>query len=132
MRPILIVENDSLCAKAVEQTFNDLNIKVPLVKMTDAEKALAYLTQESNNMPRLILLCLDAPVEFLSLVKSDKVFRTIPVVILTTSANQDFIAQSFSYCAAGYIIKPGEYEHLLNETKVIIQYWTLCEFPEGK
>jgi CheY-like chemotaxis protein len=133
LRPILLVENDPVQAKAVKHAFKALEVRCPCVHFTDGNDALAHLRHQNGEKPWLILLSLDisgmAGSEFLGAVKSDKVLKTIPVVLLTASSLQDDIAQSFELGAAGYIVKTSEYEGLLETIKTIAQYWNLCQRP---
>lgn len=132
-RPILLVENDPVQAKTVERAFEALNVRIPCIHFTDGNDALVHLRHQNREKPWLILLNLDLPgitgVEFLEAVKSDETLKTIPVVLLTASSQQDDIARSFELGAAGYMIKTSEYEGLLETIKTIAQYWNLCERP---
>ena len=132
-RPILLVENDPVQAKAVERAFEVLGVRSPCVHSTDCKEALVHLRHQNGEKPWLILLSLDLPgmrgVEFLEAVKSDEVLKTIPIILLNTSSHQDDIAQSFELGAAGYMIKTSEYEGLLETIRTIVQYWSLCERP---
>ncbi len=133
LRPILLVENDPVQAKAIERAFEALEVRCPCVHSADGKEALVYLRHQNEEKPWLILLSLDLPgmtgVEFLEVVKSDEVLKTIPVVLLTTSSHQNDITQSFELGAAGYMIKTSEYEGLLETLRTIAQYWSLCERP---
>jgi len=132
-RPILLVENDHVQAKAVERAFGALEIRSPCVHFTDGDDALVHLRHQNGEKPWLILLNLDLPgmtgAEFLETVKSDEALKTIPVVLLTASSHQNDITRSFELGAAGYMIKTSEYEGLLETIKTIAQYWNLCERP---
>lgn len=132
-RPILLVENDPVQAKAVERAFGAHGVRSSCVNFADGNDALVHLRHQNGEKPWLILLNLDLPgmtgVEFLEAVKSDEVLKTIPVVLLTASSHQDDIARSFELGAAGYMIKIPEYEGLLETVKTIAQYWNLCEKP---
>jgi CheY-like chemotaxis protein len=132
-RPILLVENDLVYAKAVERAFEALEIRSPCVHFTDGNDALVHLRHQNGDKPWLILLNLDLPgmtgVKFLEIVKSDEVLKTIPVVLLTESSHLNDITRSFELGAAGYMIKTSEHEGLLETIKTIAQYWNLCERP---
>ncbi|MHC4226736.1 MAG: response regulator [Planctomycetota bacterium] len=132
-RPILLVENDPVQAKAVERAFEALEVRCPYVHSTDGEEALVHLRHKKGEKPWLILLSLDLPgmtgVEFLEVVKSDEVLKMIPVVLLTASSHQDDITRSFELGAAGYMIKTSEHEGLLETIRTIVQYWSFCERP---
>ena len=132
-RPILLVENDVVQAKAVERAFKALEVRCPCIHSTGGKEALVHLRQQNGEKPWLILLSLDLPgitgVEFLEAVKSDKALKIIPVVLLTASSHQDDIIRSFELGAAGYMVKTTEYEGLLETIRTIAQYWDLCESP---
>jgi len=132
-RPILLVENDLVQAKAVEHAFEALETKSPCVHFADGNEALVHLQHQNGEKPWLILLNLDLSgmtgAEFLETIKSDKALKTIPVVLLTESSHQNDITRSFELGAAGYMIKKPEYEGLLETIKTVAQYWNLCESP---
>ena len=132
-KPILLVENDPVQAKAVERAFEALEVRCPCVHSTGGKEALVQLRRQNREKPWLILLSLDLQgmtgVEFLEAVKSDERLKTIPVVLLTESSHKDDITKSFELGAAGYMIKNAEYEGLLETIRTIVQYWRLCERP---
>ena len=132
-KPILLVENDPVQAKAVERAFEALEVRCPCVHSTGGKEALVHLRQQNREKPWLILLSLDLKgmtgVEFLEAVKSDERLKTIPVVLLTESSHKDDITKSFELGAAGYMIKNAENEGLLETIRTIVQYWRLCEKP---
>lgn len=132
-RSILLVGNNPLEARIIERAFMDLKVTGSLVHSIDGEGALVHLRNQNETRPWLILLNLDLPkmtgLRFLETIKSDKVFKMIPVVILSTSVSQDIVTQSFELGAAGYIIKSLEHQQLIETLETIVRYWTLCERP---
>jgi CheY-like chemotaxis protein len=133
LKPVLLVEDDSVDAMTVKRAFKDLDVKNPLVHVTNGEKALAYLTNTENPEPCVILLDLNMPkmngIEFLKVAKADARLKCIPVVVLTTSrADQDKF-DSFDQSVAGYIVKPAGYKGFLNAIRILDLYWTLSEVP---
>ena len=68
---------------------------------------------------------------FLKIVKADDTLRRIPVVVLTTSSNDQDMVESFNLSVAGYIIKPVDYKNFIEAMKTIDMYWTLSELPDG-
>jgi len=135
-KPILLVEDDSVDVMTVKRALKDLNITNTLVHLVNGEEALEYLRNDGNNEPGIILLDLNMPkmngIEFLEVVKADKTLKKIPVVVLTTSKNERDILESFELSAAGYIVKPADYKKFVETIRVINQYWTLSEIPDGK
>lgn len=134
-RPVLLVEDDALDVMTVRRAFRDLKVTNPLVHAVDGEEALALLRRETDPRPCLILLDLNMPrmngIEFLALVKTDPALKKIPVVVLTTSAEEPDILASFRQSVAGYIIKPIDYRKFVDAVRTIDLYWTLSEIPNG-
>jgi len=135
-KPILLVEDDSVDAMTVKRAFKDLKVLNSLVHTTNGEEALAYLRDESNKKPCVILLDLNMPkmngIEFLKIVKADDALKKIPVVVLTTSKEESDIVDSFKLSVAGYIVKPVDYKKFVEAIRAIELYWTLSELPDGE
>jgi len=133
-KPVLLVEDDSIDAMTVQRAFRDLNVANPLKRATNGEEALAYLQNDANDKPCVILLDLNMPkmngAEFLRIAKANPVLRKIPVVVLTTSSEERDVVESFRLSVAGYIIKPVDYRNFVEAVRTIDVYWTLSELPE--
>ena len=71
----------------------------------------------------------DNGIEFLKIVKADKVLKKIPVIVLTTSSQQRDIVESFKLSIAGYIVKSVDYSKFTQAISTINMYWTLSELP---
>ena len=63
-------------------------------------------------------------------VKKDERLKRIPVVVLTTSKEEQDKADSFGLGIAGYMIKPVDYKQFVDVVKTIHLYWTLSELAE--
>jgi CheY-like chemotaxis protein len=135
-KPILLVEDDSVDAMTVKRALKDLNVTNPLVHTLNGEEALDHLRDKSNSNPCVILLDLNMPkmngVEFLKVVKADDVLKSIPVVVFTTSQEEQDVTESFNLSAAGYIVKPADYKKFVEAIKAVNLYWTLSEVPNGE
>jgi len=114
LKPILHVEDDNVDVMTVKRALKELKVTNPLVNTVNGEEALKYLRGEANNKPCLILLDLNMPkmngIEFLEVVKTDDSLKTIPVVVLTTSEEQQDVTESFRLGAAGYMVKAVDYK----------------------
>ena len=136
LKPILLVEDDSVDAMTVKRAFKDLNVTNLLVHTLNGEEALNHLRAESNGNPCVILLDLNMPkmngIEFLKVAKADDVLKSIPVVVLTTSQEEQDVVESFKLSAAGYIVKPVDYKKFVEAMRTIDIYWTLSELPNGE
>jgi CheY-like chemotaxis protein len=138
--PILLVDDDQVDVMTVQRAFKRNNILDPLFVVGNGREALDFLNHqgpysdpEKFPRPGIILLDLNMPVmngiEFLKVVKVDEKLRKIPVIVLTTSKEENDRVESFNLSVAGYIIKPVEFEKFVEAIRVLNLYWTLSELP---
>ena len=132
-KPILLVEDDRVDAMTVQRALKELKVMNQLDIAGDGEEALAFLRDPENERPCIILLDLNMPrmngIEFLEVIKQDQALKRIPVVVLTTSAEEQDKVDSFSLGVAGYMVKPVDYEQFVEVVRTIDLYWTLSELP---
>jgi CheY-like chemotaxis protein len=132
-RPILLVDDDNTEMMSVKRALEELDVPNELVHHLDGENALNYLRENIHKSPCVILLDLNMPKmngkDFLATIKADVGLRQIPVIVLTASNNENEMAKCFELCAAGYIVKPANYDEFLNAVKTLDAYWTLSELP---
>jgi CheY-like chemotaxis protein len=129
--PLLLVEDDRVDAMTVVRALKQVGASNPLHHVTDGEFALEFLRNPENPRPGLILLDLNMPrmngIEFLSVAKHDPALRAIPVVVLTTSQEEKDRLASFDLSAAGYMMKPVDYEQFVEVMRVVRDYWLRSE-----
>ena len=134
-KPILLIEDDNVDVMTVERVFRDLKIANQLVSTSNGEQALEYLRSNGNKKPCVILLDLNMPkmngTEFLKIIKTDESLKKIPVVVLTTSSQQQDVIESFDLGAAGYMVKSVDYGKFVETIRTINLYWTLSELPSN-
>jgi CheY-like chemotaxis protein len=132
-KPILLVEDDLVDMMSVTRALKQIHVTNKIVHRENGEDGLNYLEDETNDKPCIILLDLNMPImngiEFLEAVKSDDRFRRIPVVVLTTSDEQQDKVNSFNFGVAGYMAKPVDYWQFVEVIRSIDAYWTLSEMP---
>ncbi|MBW2647390.1 MAG: response regulator [Deltaproteobacteria bacterium] len=133
LRPILLVEDDSVDIMTVQHAFKDLRIGNQLETAENGEEALEWLKDTNNERPCIILLDLNMPrmngIEFLRVVKQDESLKMIPIVVLTTSREEQDKVESFKLGAAGYMMKPVDYQQFVEVVRTIDLYWTVSELP---
>ncbi|ARP81881.1 two-component system response regulator [Bordetella genomosp. 9] len=131
--PILLVEDDTVDAMTVKRALKEINVANPLVRRENGEEAIEYLRDAGNERPCIILLDLNMPVmngiEFLHVIKADEQLRRLPVIVLTTSEEQQDKINSFNMSVAGYIAKPVDYRQFVGVMRSIDLYWTISELP---
>ncbi|NTU74142.1 response regulator [Candidatus Roizmanbacteria bacterium] len=129
--PILLVEDDRVDAMTVGRAFKEIGVKNRLDVVNNGEEALKYLRNEENDKPALILLDINMPkmngIEFMRALKEDQRLRRIPVVVLTTSREDQDRIETFDLGAAGYMIKPVDYNQFVETVRAIDLYWTISE-----
>jgi CheY-like chemotaxis protein len=130
---ILLVEDDEIDVMTVKRALKQLEVKNPLHRAENGEAALAYLQDSSRALPGIIIMDVNMPrmngIELLGVLKSDERFKKIPVIMLTTSKDDEDRIGSFNLSAAGYMIKPVDYDKFVRMMDAIRSYWTASELP---
>ncbi len=133
-KPILLVEDDKVDAMTVTRALKEINVTNRLDITNNGEEALAFLRNPEHEKPGIILLDLNMPkmngIEFLKVAKNDADLKKIPVVVLTTSKEEQDKVDSFNLGVAGYMIKPVDYLQFVEVVRTIDLYWTLSELPD--
>lgn len=135
-RAILLVEDDRVDAMAVERALKELKVANAIVHFDNSEDALSYLHTDHQVAPVLILLDINMPgmtgIELLRQIKTTcpANIKRVPVVMLTTSQEQQDKLSSFSLGVAGYMPKPVDYRRFVDVMRTIDDYWTLSETPD--
>ncbi len=132
-RAILLVEDDQVDVMTVKRALKELKVANPIDVTGNGEEALDFLSDKNNIEPSIILLDLNMPkmngIEFLKIVKQDNGLRKIPVIVLTTSKEEQDRIESFNLGVAGYMVKPVDYLQFVEVIRTIHLYWTLSELP---
>lgn len=131
---ILLVEDDAVDVMNVQRAFQRAHIRNPLFVASDGEEALELLRRSSiPHGRRLVLLDLNLPrmngIEFLKELRGDPALRTIPVVVLTTSADDRDKTAAFDLHVAGYLLKPVGLKSFVELMAVVDRYWSRAEMP---
>jgi len=135
---ILMVEDSPTDAGLAIEAFKESKVLNHLAHVTDGTDAIAYLRRQGPYAdaprPDLILLDLNLPTkdgrEVLSEIKSDPDLRDIPVVVLTTSDDEQDILKSYELHANCYITKPVDFEKFISIVRHIETFWfTVVTLP---
>jgi CheY-like chemotaxis protein len=137
MLNILLVEDDEVDVMAVRRAFKKGNIINPLYVAGNGLEALTMLRGEPGQPPvvplerRIVLLDLNMPkmsgLEFLQELRADSTIRHIPVIMLTTSNEEQDRIQAYDLNVAGYILKPVTFSTFVELMIALNKYWALCE-----
>jgi len=129
----MLVDDDALEHHKLKYTLNDSEIKLDIVSAYNGEEALDYLNAHKYNLPAIIILDLNMPkmngIEFLEAIKPNEIWAQIPIVVLTTSKDQQDKLATFSKGISGYMVKPVDYPQFKEMIATIKDYWNLSEHP---
>src|ERR1700728_1467838 len=128
---VLLVEDSPGDVRLTREALKDAKVHINLHVAPDGAEAMAFLKREGKyaNVPRpdLILLDLNLPKkdgrEVLAEIKESDALKSIPVVVLTTSASEADILRSYRLHANCYITKPVGLQGFLTVVKSIDSFW---------
>lgn len=129
---LMIVEDSQEDYYAMTRILKRKAFDYPVAHLDDGDAVVAHFknvqSEEHNtSIPALILLDLNLPGtdgrEILQMLKSQESTSTIPIVIMTTSANPQDISYCYAQGADGYFVKPVDFERLQHGLTTIIDYW---------
>ena len=131
---ILLVEDDEVDVMNVRRAFERNNVSNPLYVAGNGIEALEML--RDGRVPserRLILLDLNMPkmngIEFLQSLRADPELSNAPVVVLTTSNDDQDKIDAYNLNVAGYLLKPVTFSNFCERMATLNKYWTLVEMP---
>jgi two-component system, chemotaxis family, response regulator Rcp1 len=128
---ILLVEDSPGDIRLIQEAFKESGFSNHLNIARDGEEALSFLRKEGiyadSPRPAFILLDLNLPRkngrEVLAEIKMEKAFRQIPVVILSTSTNEEDVLNAYDLHANCYIPKPLDMDNLVKLGKSLEEFW---------
>lgn len=130
-KSILLVEDDpdeeSLTLRALRQP--EVNAEVAVVR--DGAEALQYLcgpeSVRAPSLPRLVVLDLKLPrvdgFDVISALRSDQRTRLLPVVVFSSSSNEEDVHRCYALGANGYVSKPAAAEQYRQAVARLARYW---------
>jgi CheY-like chemotaxis protein len=131
---VVLVEDDAIDVMNVRRAFDRGKIANPLYVAGDGIEALEML--RSHAIPkerRIILLDINLPrmngIELLQEIRKDPILRPTPVVILTTSNDDQDKFKAYDLNVAGYLLKPVTFVSFVEIMAALNRYWTVVELP---
>ena len=133
-RAILLVEDNPRDEALTLRALKKNNIVNEVVVARDGVEALDYLFgtgghagRDLSAMPQLVLLDLKLPkidgLQVLQKIRSDERTRRLPVVIFTSSNEEEDLIKSYNLGANSYVRKPVDFEQFLEATRQLGMYW---------
>jgi two-component system response regulator len=139
-RIILLVEDNPSDVGLTQRALTRSHLANELVVTEDGQEALDYLfgsgkyaDRDASELPALVLLDLKLPrvdgLEVLRRIRADERSRRLPVVIMTTSKEEQDVAQSYDLGANSYIRKPVDFKQFIESVEHLGLYWLVLNEP---
>lgn len=134
-QPLLLVEDNPMDLELTLHALASRKLINPIEVARDGEEALAYIGQWENGSPVPVVILLDlklpkvSGLEVLEVIKNHPTFKTIPVVILTTSSETSDIERAYKLGANSYIVKPVDFDKFMEVARQIELYWSVINKP---
>jgi len=129
---ILIAEDDADDRFLLQSAFEENGYKDKLHFVENGLELIDYLNsltdiEDEAKMPRFIMLDLNMPKkdgrEVLKEIKSNPHFKKIPVIIFSTTNNEQEMKRCYELGANSYITKPNSFENLIKTVATLRSYW---------
>ena len=140
---ILLVEDNPGDVELTLHAFKRANLVNLIHVVRDGAEALDFLwhsgpysDRHADDNPKVILLDLKLPkvdgLEVLKRIKADPGKAPIPVVVLTSSAEERDIVESYRLGVNSYIVKPVDFEQFTESVRTLGMYWLLINHPPAQ
>ncbi|OAM52066.1 two-component system response regulator [Methylovorus sp. MM2] len=138
---ILLAEDSPTDAEMTMRALKKIGLTNEVVWVKDGQEVLDYIfrvgdyANRSKKEPKLILLDLKMPkidgIEVLQRLKASDTAKMIPIVMLTSSAEEQDIVRSYALGVNSYLVKPVEFDKFVEEVSKVGCYWTILnKIPE--
>ncbi len=136
--PILLVEDNPQDVELTLRAFRKRKLSNPVHVARDGEEALDYIHRRGRfagdaPIPGVVLLDIRLPkvdgIEVLRQMRAHGAYRTVPVVMLTTSKDDTDIRRCYELGVNSYIVKPVDFDKFLGVVEQIDLYWMLTNVP---
>lgn len=139
IKRILLVEDNANDAELTLTALAENNFANEVDVVRDGEEALEYLfrrgryAERRTQNPAVVLLDLKLPkidgLEVLEQVKSDERLRTVPIVMLTSSREEQDLVRSYNLGVNAYVVKPVEFGEFMSALKELGFFWAVINQP---
>lgn len=137
---ILLVEDNMNDAELVIRALRKVNLANHLVHVKDGAEALDFIfatgdyeLREAKNTPKVILLDIKMPkvdgIEVLTQIKSNELTKTIPVVIMTSSKEEQDVIKTYALGVNSFVVKPVDFKDFAKAVSDLGMYWVLINQP---
>lgn len=135
LKRIVLAEDNANDVELTMSALRENNVANEVVVVRDGAEALDYLykrngyTDRPGNNPALLLLDLKMPkidgIEVLRQVKTDPALKTIPVVVLTSSREEEDLLRTYDLGVNAYVVKPVDFHEFVDAVKMLGGFWAV-------
>jgi|SRR5882672_1867938 len=139
LRPVLLAEDNLNDVELVLAALKRNNLANEVIVVRDGAEALDYLHRRGKfhsrgpGLPIVLLLDLKMPkvdgLEVLRDMKSDEALRVVPVVMLTSSREEEDLVRSYELGVNAYVVKPVGFQQFAEAIKQIGMFWAVINEP---
>ncbi|MDD4992020.1 MAG: response regulator [Paludibacter sp.] len=140
VKTILLVEDNPMDVELTLEALGENNLANRVVVANDGVEALEYLRCEGKyahrnpENPAVVLLDIKMPrmdgKELLKIIRSDKLLKNLPVVMLTSSREEPDLTACYELGVNAYVVKPVDFKDFINAVKPLGVFWALInEIP---
>ncbi len=139
LKRILLVEDNANDIELTLAALAENRLANEVVVVRDGEEALDYLYRRGifrlrrEGHPVVVLLDLKLPkidgLEVLSQLKSDRELKVVPVVVLTSSREEQDLINSYNLDTNGYVVKPVDFHEFVESIKELGLFWAVINQP---
>ncbi|MGZ4962154.1 MAG: response regulator [Limisphaerales bacterium] len=139
LKRILLVDDSVRDTEMAIEALEAHNLANEVVVLRDGAEALDYLyhrgefAERTNGMPAVILLDLKMPkvdgLEVLRQIKSDPQLKVIPVVVMTSSREEQDLVNSYQLGVNAYVVKPVKFQEFVEAVKQVGGFWAVLNEP---
>ena len=139
LRRVLLVDDSPRDTELAIGALNEYHLANEIVTARDGAEALDYLfrrnafERRSDGEPAVILLDLKMPkvdgLEVLRVVKTDPDLRRIPVVVMTSSREEQDLVRSYELGVNGYVVKPLDFHQFTEALRIVGAFWAVLNEP---
>lgn len=139
LKPIVLAEDNVHDVELTLGALRENHIANEIVVVRDGAQALDYLyrrngfAERADDLPGLILLDLKMPkvdgIEVLRQIKGDPALKSIPVVMLTSSREEQDLIRSYELGVNAYVVKPVAFHVFIDAVKALGGFWAVINEP---
>jgi CheY-like chemotaxis protein len=139
LKRILLAEDNDRDVELTLAALEDHNLANEVVVVRDGAEALDYLYQRgkhaghANGLPVVVLLDLKMPkvdgLDVLRQMRQDPVLKVVPVVMITSSREEQDLVRSYQLGVNAYVVKPVDFNKFVESIKQVGFFWAIINEP---